>query len=175
MEKVYRKVGKKYISCGYNNVPDLSDGIWIINSKSNSTSMSNVAWRVGNIDRPCDITTHAALQSLEEDLSSYLLKLGDVNSQKFIQAKEDSGGWLKHPVQYGNISASHLCTLFLKRISLHLEDGERLHWDKLQYKFREETQFHTKPEFHEGVKVLYKFTEWLKANNIKFRQGKNIG
>lgn len=175
MEKVYRKIGKRYVECGYNNIPDISDGIWIVRSNPGRKGQTSMFWKVGNIERPVDIVTHAALQSIEEDLAHYLLKLGDVNSTEFQEAKEIAGGYLNSSIGYTNISASQLCSLFLRRIALHLEDGENMSWDTLQYKFREETQLHTKPEFSDVVKVLYQFTKWLEDNNIKFRQGKNIG
>lgn len=175
MEKVYRKVGRKYESCGYNNTPDLSDGIWMVQSKPHSSSMSSMIWKIGNIDRPCDVLTHAALQSISDDIAQYVVRLSDATSSEFIEAKDNSGGYIKEPIGFYNISASDITSLILRRIATHLEDGERLHWDSLQMKFRDEYQLHTKPEFNNGVKVLYKFTEWLKENGIKFRQGKNIG
>ena len=175
MEKVYRKIGRKYVECGYNNIPDISDGIWLVQSKPGSKGYSSVFWKVGNIERPVDVVTHAALQSIEEDLSMYLRKLGDTDSKEYKEATELAGGYIQGPISYYNVSAADLCSLFLRRIALHLEDGENMSWDSLQFKFREETQLHTKPEFNDGVKVLYQFTDWLKENNIKFRQGKNIG
>jgi len=175
MEKVYRKVGRKYISCGYNNIPDISDGIWLVQSKEGNKSYSSVFWKVGNIERPIDITTHAALQSIEEDLSKYLINLGKADSKEFIEAKEIAGRYLTEPIGYYNISASQLCSLFLRRIALHLEDGERMNWDTLQHKFREECIVPYSSNFDLQVHLLYQFTEWLKENNIKFRQGKNIG
>lgn len=175
MEKVYRKIGKRYIECGYNNIPDISDGIWIVKSNPGIKGQTSLFWKVGNIERPVDVVTHAALQSIEEDLAHYLLKLGDENSKEYQKAKEISAGYIRGPIGYHNVSAADLCSLFLRRIALHLENGENMSWDSLQYKFREETQLHKKPEFNDGVKVLYQFTKWLEDNNIKFRQGKNIG
>jgi hypothetical protein len=175
MEKLYRKVGRKYVEWGFGSVPEITDGIWLCQTKPGSKSMASLVWKVGNLERPVDIVTHAALQTLEEDLAKYLINLGKSDSKEFIEAKEIAGGYLKEPIGYYNVSAGQLCSLFLRRIALYLEDGELLDWDMLQHKFRKETGLHLKPEFEQGVSVLYKFTDWLKKNNIKFRQGKNIG
>lgn len=174
-EIVYRKVGRKYVSCGYNNIPELSDGIWLIKSHDGGGSQTSVFWRVGDMKRPVDIVTHAALQSISDDLSQYLVKLGDVNSKEYLEAKEIIGGRINGGIQYSNASASEVASLFLRRIAIHLEDGVNMSWDSLQLNFREESQLHTKQEFNDGVKVLYQFTEWLNKNGIKFRNGNNIG
>jgi len=170
MEKVYRKIGRRYVECGYNNIPDISDGIWLVRSNEGSKGYSSAFWKVGNIERPVDIVTHAALQSIEEDLSRYLLSLGKVDSKEFKEAKEIAGGYLNEPIGYHNVSASQLCSLFLRRIALHLEDGENKSWDTLQHEFR---RCVVPSEI--DVSTLYKFTRWLKEHGIKFRQGKNIG
>jgi hypothetical protein len=154
---------------------DMQDGIWLVQNQPNSKSMSSLYWKVGDLKRPVDIVTHAGLQTLEEDLAKYLVALGDIKSPEFAEAKEVCGSWLKSAVGYYNISASQLVSLFIRRMAVHLEEGETMHWDSLQHKFRSETQLHNKPEFEDGVKVLYAFTEWLKKNNIKFRQNNNIG
>lgn len=175
MEKVYRKIGKRYVECGYNNIPDISDGIWLVRSNPGRKGQTSLFWKVGNIERPVDVVTHAALQSIEEDLAHYLLKLGDENSSEYKEAVELAAGYIKRPISYHNVSAADLCSLFLRRIALHLEDGENMSWDSLQYKFREECIVPHSPNYDLQVHLLYQFTKWLEDNNIKFRQGKNIG
>jgi hypothetical protein len=175
MEKVYRKVGRKYVSCGFNSMPDMSDGIWIVKSNANSKSHTSLFWKVGNLDRPCDVVTHAALQSIEQDLANYLVRLGDEKSKEFAEAKDISGGYLTKPVGYYNISAGELVSLLLRRMAIHLEDGEKLSWDSLQLKFREQVLKSYAPEYDDQVKTLYAFTKWLNESGVKFRQGKNIG
>ena len=125
LEKVYRKVGRKYVECGYNNIPDISDGIWIISSKPYSKSYSSLFWKVGDLKRPVDVVTHASLQQMSDDLASYLIKLGDTNSNEYRMAKEKCGGYLQGAVSYCNISASDLCSLFLSEIASKLEKTER--------------------------------------------------
>jgi len=174
-DKLYRKEGRRYVEVSMPERFDMQDGIWLVSSKPGVKSMSSLYWKVGDLKRPVDIITHAGLQTLENDLAIYLMQLGDENSPEFKEAKEISSGWVNKPVGYYNISASQLVSLFIRRMATYLEEGETMHWDSLQMKFRSETELHTKPEFEEGVKVLYKFTEWLKKNNIKFRQNNNIG
>jgi hypothetical protein len=174
-DKLYRKEGRRYVEVSMPERFDMQDGVWLVQSKPYSKSMASLYWKVGDLKRPVDIVTHAGLQTLEDDLAQYMLRLGEANSKEFLDAKEVCGSWLTQPVGYYNISASQLVSLFIRRMATYLEEGETMHWDTLQHKFRRETQLHTKPEFEEGVKVLYMFTEWLKKNNIKFRQNNNIG
>jgi hypothetical protein len=174
-EKLYRKVGKRYQEVSMPERYDMQDGIWLVQNNPYSKNMSSLYWRVGDLKRPADIVTHASLQVLEDDLSRYVFKLTEKDSDEFKEAVEISGGYLKSPVGFYNISASQFVNLILRRIALHLEDGEKINWDSLQHKFRDETQLYEKPEFENGVKVLYMFTDWLKKNNIKFRQNNNIG
>lgn len=174
-EKLYKKIGNRYVEVSMPEKYDMTDGIWLVQNNPNSKSISSLYWKIGDLKRPADIVTHASLQSLENELSTYLIRLGEKNSKEFIEAKELNEGWLKEPVGYYNISASQLVSLFIRKLATYLEDGEIIHWDMLQHKFRRETSIHTKPEFEDGVKVLYQFTEWLKNNNIKFRQNNNIG
>lgn len=174
METVYRKVGRKYIPVGYNNIPDMTDGIWLVKSEPGHRSMSCMYWRVGDLKRPVDVVTHAALQSIENDLSLYLMRLGDEKSEEFKYFKDSSGGFVKEPVGFYNVSPSDLVRIMLRRMALHLEDGETKSWDTLQWEFRNSINYQ---EFDKLTPVagLYKFTEWLKENNVRFRQGKNIG
>ena len=174
-EQLYVKVGRRYVKATMPEQYHMADGIWIVQNKSYSIGMSSLCWKVGDLKRPADIVTHAGLQTLTDDLVTYLTNLGDDKSKDFIEAKEVSGAGLTRPVSYHNISASQLVSLFIRKIATYLEEGRDVHWDSLQYKFRDETKLHTKPEWENGVKVLYQFTQWLKANNVKFRQNNNIG
>ena len=174
-EKLYRKVGRRYVEVSMPERYNMHDGIWLVQNNPYSKSISSLYWKVGDVKRPADIVTHASLQVLEDDLCRYVLKLTEENSDEFKEAVEIAGGYLKSPIGFYNISASQFVSLLLRRLATHLEDGEKVNWDSLQFKFRKETMLHKKPEFEEGVKVLYQFTEWLKKNNVKFRQNNNIG
>lgn len=174
-EKLYKRNGRRYVEASMPERFDMQEGVWLVTSKPGVKSMSSLYWKVGDLKRPVDIVTHAGLQTLEDDLARYLMALGKADSKEFIEAKEVCGAWLKEPVGYYNISASQLVSLFIRKLATYLEEGETMHWDSLQMKFRSETELHKKPEFEQGIKVLYQFTEWLKKNNIKFRKGNNIG
>jgi len=122
MEKLYRKKknGRYEEVIGYQDT--LPDGIWLAQTKPYSRSMTSLLWKVGDLKRIADVTTHAALQSYEDNLARYLLKLTDVNSEEYKDAVETIGsGWIKGPIGYSNISASDLCTLFLRQIAINIE------------------------------------------------------
>lgn len=173
-EKLYKKVGRKYIEVPMPERYDMSDGIWLVQNKSYSKSFESLMWKVGDLKRPVDIVTHASLQTLTDDLGVYLNKICDPNSEEYLDAKKVCGGYLDSPPAYYNISATDLVTLFLRKIALNLEEGENLSWDDFQYKFRDDIGFDN-VAIMDPIEALYAFTEWLKKNNIKFRQNNNIG
>jgi hypothetical protein len=121
MEELFRKQSngryKKVIA--YRDI--LQDGIWVIQSKPSSTSISSLVWKVGDLKRIADITTHAALQSYEDDLTNYLVKLTDVNSQEYKDAVLQLGSWIKDPIDFTGISPRDLCILVLRQIAINIE------------------------------------------------------
>ena len=84
MEKLYRKIenGKrtKYEFIGHHNVPDLHEGIWLIQNGENSKCQTSLVWRIGDLKRPVDIVTLCGLLSFNAKLTSYLQALSDENS-----------------------------------------------------------------------------------------------
>lgn len=167
MEKVYRKVkkGKRYVyePYGYNNVPELTDGIWLIQHSEHSRSQTSLIWKVGDLKRPVDIVTHASLQILEDDLSRYLLKLSDENSEEYKEAKETIGWPLNTPPIY-NVSPSAIVTLFIREIAKNLEEGTIINIDSEFHKFRDTLDYNSS-DFGTEVRVLYKLSDWLRNNN----------
>lgn len=126
MEKLYRKKENgryEEYSYGYNG--ELSDGIWLVQTKPNVKSVSSLFWKVGDIKRPCDVTTHAAIQALGDDLTKYVMKLKDENSDAFKEAKKEFGGYILGGLRISNFSASDLIQLILKQISLKIEEDEK--------------------------------------------------
>jgi hypothetical protein len=101
---------------------ELSDGLWLVQNKPSSRSITSLFWKVGDLKKLSDVTTHAVLISLENELSDYLLKLTDENSEEFIEAKKISGGYLINPISYTNISASDLCGFFLRKLAIKIEE-----------------------------------------------------
>jgi len=121
MEELFRKQSngryKKVIA--YRDI--LQDGIWVIQSKPSSTSISSLVWKVGDLKRIADVTTHAALQSYEDDLTNYLVKLTDVNSEEYKNAVIQLGSWIKQPIDITGISPRDLSILILRQIAINIE------------------------------------------------------
>jgi hypothetical protein len=121
MEELFRKQSngryKKVIA--YRDI--LQDGIWVIQSNPSSTSISSLVWKVGDLKRIADVTTHAALQSYEDNLTNYLVKLTDVNSQEYKDAVLQLGSWIKQPIDFTGISPRDLSILILRQIAINIE------------------------------------------------------
>jgi hypothetical protein len=121
MEELFRKQSngryKKVIA--YRDI--LQDGIWVIQSNPSSTSISSLVWKVGDLKRIADVTTHAALQSYEDDLTNYLVKLTDVNSEEYKNAVIQLGNWIKQPIDIIGISPRDLSILILRQIAINIE------------------------------------------------------
>lgn len=128
MEKLYRKKKNGRYEGVVTYYDTLHDGIWLVQTKPGSRSISSLLWKVGDLKRIADVTTHAALQSYEDDLARYLMKLTDENSDEYKDAVETIGsGWIKGPIGYSNISARDLCILFLRQIAINVEEDENIH------------------------------------------------
>lgn len=127
MEKLYRKKENgryKEYSLHYGN--DLSDGVWLVQTKPHSKSFNSLFWKVGDLKRIVDVTTHSALASFETELTEYLMKLTDEKSEEYKDAKKNRGGYIMGPISYSNISASDLCGLFLRKVAMKIEEENLL-------------------------------------------------
>ena len=126
MEKLYKKLENgRYELAGY-DVNLLSDGIWVVQSKPYSKSLSNMVWMVGNIDKPCNVITHATLQTLSHDVTNYVMKLMDEKTQEYKDVKKMYGNWVTGPLQISNISMIDLVSLILRQIAIKIdEDGQK--------------------------------------------------
>lgn len=121
MKKLYeKKENGRYAAIGY-SLPDLSDGIWLVQTKPTSQSVTSLAWRVGDLKRPVDIVTHASLQAMEDDVSSYIRKLRSSDSEEYKEAEKLLGGYLRGAVEISGISASDLASLILRKIAIICE------------------------------------------------------
>jgi len=122
METLYRKKENgRYEETSISYTDNLSDGVWLVQTKPHSRSITSLFWKVGDLKRVADVTTHAALLGFQDQLTTYLSKLTDENSPEYKDAKERLGGYLYEPVQLGNISTSDLCSLFLRQIAINIE------------------------------------------------------
>ena len=121
MEELYRKKknGRYQKVVGYTNT--LQDGIWLIQTKPSSTRISSLIWKVGDLKRVADVTTHAALQSYDDNLTNYLMKLTDINSEEYKDAVLQLGSWLKDPIEFTGISPNDLSILILRQIAINIE------------------------------------------------------
>ena len=121
MEELYRKKknGRYQKVVGYSDT--LQDGIWLVQTKPSSTRISSLMWKVGDLKRVADVTTHAALQSFDNNLTAYLLKLTDINSEEYKDAVLQLGSWIKDPIEFTGISPNDLSILILRQIAINIE------------------------------------------------------
>lgn len=121
MEELYRKKknGRYQKVVGYSDT--LQDGIWLVQTKPSSTRISSLIWKVGDLKRVADVTTHAALQSFDDNLTEYLLRLTDINSEEYKDAVLQLGSWLKDPIEFTGISPNDLSILILRQIAINIE------------------------------------------------------
>jgi hypothetical protein len=166
MEKLFRKNSKgRYEECGYDVRYDMQDGIWMVQSKPYSKSTTSLVWKVGDLKRPVDVVTIAALESFTDDLTQYLMKLTQEGSEELEEAKEILGGYMYGAVGYQNISASDLCSLFLRRIAMECEEtAVPKSWNSLFYEFRKKRNMS-----ENEVRFLYELEDWLKEKNYKIK------
>lgn len=121
MEKLFRKVGKRYVVAGY-DFPTLSEGIWLVQEKPGSRSTSSLVWKIGDIKRPVDIATRAGVLALQDDLVDYLRNLSDESSQEYQELKKKCGSYaLSGAPQISNIAISDFADAILNRIGIHFE------------------------------------------------------
>jgi hypothetical protein len=129
MDTLYRKVesGKKvkYVKAGYVDIPDLTDGIWMVQNHPYSKQISSLVWKVGDLKNPVDVVSLASLQTMEQDLCDYLQQLGDVNSEAYKDAEKIFGGYIRGAVSFSNISPRDLASLFLRRIAINLDKEKK--------------------------------------------------
>ena len=121
MEKIYRKKKNgRYEAVGY-NIPDISDGIWLVQTKPGVRSISNLVYKVGEIKEPVDVVKAAAIHSMGDALTNYLMKITDETTEEYKEAKGLLGGCLRGIPHISNISAYDLSTLILRRIAQELK------------------------------------------------------
>lgn len=129
MEKLYRKKENgRYEEAGYGDVPDLQDGIWLVQNHPHSKSKTSLVWRVGDIKRPADITTLTAFLAIADEVGEYIVKLREPYSDECLEAKLELGKWCNAPDDQGfgvyNISASDYANLILRKIATYFEETE---------------------------------------------------
>lgn len=122
MNTLYRKLPNgRYEPAGMETDTVLGDGIWVIRTTKNSKSYTSVAYLVGETKEPKDILTHASLQSLQDKLTDYIMKLQDEDSEEYSDAKNVLSGFLRGPLSFYNISANDLSMMIIRRIAEECE------------------------------------------------------
>jgi hypothetical protein len=125
MEKLYRKKKNgryESVSFSYHN-NELSDGIWMVQTKPGSRSLTSLFWKVGNYERPVDVVTHATMQTLADPLTDHLRELANVESEAYKSLEKRLGGYLGGAVNITNIAVQDLASEILRRISEEIELG----------------------------------------------------
>jgi hypothetical protein len=121
MEELYRKVGNRYELVGYSNMPDINEGIWLVQKTRSGRSYKNLVWRLGDIKPPVDVVNIASLMSLEKSLMGFLRDVGDENSEAYKELSNKLGGWLTGPVTFNNIPLHDLVDEILVHIGKQLK------------------------------------------------------
>ena len=121
MEELYRKKKNGRYEKVVGHIDTLQDGIWLVQTKPSSTRISSLIWKVGDLKRVADVTTHAALQSYDDNLTNYLMKLTDINSEEYKDAVLQLGSWIKNPIEFTGISPNDLSILILRQIAINIE------------------------------------------------------
>lgn len=124
MEKIYRKKGRKYVHIGY-DVPDLTDGIWMVKTDSSSKSTTSLIWKIGDLPQ-ADMKLHASLQKYEDELSRFLSGLSKTDSDAYKFYSETCVGDDNHPIEiYGTSTAELMTTILRKLATLIQEDNKK--------------------------------------------------
>ena len=123
METLYKKVGNKYEPVGYTNVPDLYDGVWLVQRREHSKSTSGLIWRLGDIPM-ADVNLFVSLFKYEDDISSFLVKMSDETSDEFKQ----SG--LKKAPKYYDVSAVEYASIIIKKLGTLIQSEKQENFTK---------------------------------------------
>lgn len=166
MEKLYRlNEDGTYELAGYTDVPDLSDGIWLVQNKKHSRGKSSLVWRVGDLNRPVDVATKTAFYSIMDEIAHYIVKLNDPESKEFLEAAEQLHDDLDGHRGYGvyNIAPMDYATLILNKISEYFEEtvAPPTFWEVLR-EFMNEN--------HEDRKIILKTIDFLEENGYSLKK-----
>ena len=112
MEKLYKKVGRRYVEVGY-DIPDISDGFYFTQkTKSGRRTTSVLYWLGKNPKEPVDLDFLADIMQFDDELAKYLTKLCEEDSEEFKELKE--GNYINLPLSFYNISPYHLAQCVLR-------------------------------------------------------------
>lgn len=113
MEEYYVKRGKRYVKAGYSR-PDMGTGIYFHEEQPNGSRTTSIRYWAGHTVQPIDTNRLVSLMRLDDKLSAYLGKICEADSAEFEKLKEDSGGFVKEPPIFYNISRQDLAIAILR-------------------------------------------------------------
>lgn len=127
MEKLYRKKENgRYEPIGYCAGQTLEDGIWLVQSEPGITSMTSLLWKVGEVKRPVDVVSFAAITAMADKIGRYLSNLREKDSEEYKEAENLLGGYLTGEIRYYGISPYDLASLVLRKIAFLVEESNEL-------------------------------------------------
>lgn len=130
MEKLYRKKENgRYEPIGYCAGQTLEDGIWLVQSDPGMTSVTSLLWKVGEVKRPVDVVSFAAITAMTDKVARYLSNLREMDSDQYKEAKELLGGYLTGEIRYYGVSPYDLASLVLRKIAFLVEESNELAQD----------------------------------------------
>lgn len=124
MEKYYVKRGKRYIEAGY-NVPNLCEGIYFHQKTKFGSRTTSLNWWVGSApSEPIDTKLLIQIMRIDEDLSNWLMKIQQNNSDEYKQFKENSLGFIKDNPKIYNVSVQDLSVGILRLVYESLKNAD---------------------------------------------------
>lgn len=121
MEKLYKKVGKKYVEVGY-NLPDIPDGFYFSQKIKNGTRTTSVNYWLGsNPQEPVELQKLVQVMQHDDALASFLNQIQDKNSDEFKKLNNDCNHKLSEATQILNISTHDLSVAILRFIFKQLK------------------------------------------------------
>lgn len=167
MEKLYKKIKSgsraRYEEVGYTNIPDITDGIWLIKSDKLGKSYSNLVFKLGEIKNPVDVVTRCSLYSLQNEFMEYLNNIQDEHTDDFIQLRKNCSGYDFNPAIVG-ISMYDFSLAVLNFLGRNLEEGVKFELSDIMWNFRKEFKLHEDKDFDAKVSILYRFIEFIQKD-----------
>ena len=112
----YKKEGRKYVPVGH-DLPRNFEGLYYHQFQKHGSRTTSVSYWMGSTTKqPVDVQSLVATMKLDEQLSEYLQKIQDPESDEYKTLVADCGGYAKNPPKIYNISPIDLSTAILRKI-----------------------------------------------------------
>jgi hypothetical protein len=96
-----------------------------VRSSPSRLSKESLVWKVGDLKRPVDVTTQAAIFSMSDKITEYVLRLTEEGSEEDLEAKKFMGGYYRGALGIQNCSIHDLVSLILKSIANEVENSAK--------------------------------------------------